>query len=410
MPTLPGLHHARLPGQAASPSMPSLALPGEGVSVKGMRLKTWQISPHYHCSIIGTCLTTGELRQLLVKLGEPEARAAGDHALHARGVRLAGEEGTAGKLLNKALDRRHDSDIRRVSKLNDVNELRRFWREAYDRGDISGAYWALLSHPATDEKLKRDVFGDVHMLSHLVGSASRLDLARLTELQRTVEEKDEVIARQERRLAKVGAERDELRREISRLQEAVILAGAASAAAEATSRSKPSAPSDDAPRLEDMARKLGEIREEMRRQQVRAEQAEANAVALQRENDTLERLLAGEDTAEDGVAVRARGAAEGAVLYVGGRRSLYDKLRALADVHGVTLLLHDGGMEDSTTLLPAVLAQAQTVLFPVDHISHTAAGIIKRACRESGKSYQPLRSSGISSFVVAIGEVGASQS
>ncbi|SFB45956.1 hypothetical protein SAMN03159496_03921 [Rhizobium sp. NFR07] len=386
--------------------MPPLVLPGEGVPVKGMRLKTWQISPHYHCSIIGTCLTTGELRQLLVKLGEPEARAAGDHALHARGVRLAGEEGTAGKLLNKALDRRHDAIIKRMSKLGDADELRRFWREAYDRGDISGAYWALLSHPATDEKLKRDVFGDVHMLSHLVGSASRLDIARLTDLQRTVEEKDEMIARLERRLEKTGSERDEMRREIARLQEAVIQAGAASAAAEAASRRKASAPSEEAPRSGELAQKLGEVREELRRQQARAEEAEANAAELQRENETLERLLSSEDAADEGAGVKVRGAAEGAILYVGGRRSLYDKLRALADVHGVTLLLHDGGMEDSTTLLPAVLAQAETVLFPVDHISHTAAGIIKRACRESGKSYQPLRSSGISSFVAAIGARG----
>ncbi len=68
----------------------------------------------------------------------------------------------------------------------------------------------------------------------------------------------------------------------------------------------------------------------------------------------------------------------------------------------MTLLLHDGGLEDSTTLLPAALAQATTVVFPVDHISHTAAGIIKRFCRESGKAYMPLRSAGLTSFLAAI--------
>jgi hypothetical protein len=406
MTALPGLHHARLPSSTVPAFVPPPAPTGAAAPDKGSRLKTWQISSHYHCSIIGTCLTTGELRRVLVKLGEAEARTSTDHALHARGVRLAGEDGAAGKLLNKALDRRHDGELRRVSKLADVEQLRRFWREAYDRGDISGAYWALLSHPATDEKLRRDIFGDVHMLSHLVGSASRLDLARLTELQRVVEEREETIARQERRLAKTGSERDALRREIARLQEALIQAGAVRAASAAADRRQLSAPSDGATRSDELARRLDEIREELRQQKVRAEQAEVTAAELLRENETLERMLTGGQDGQEAGVVKSRDAAAGAILYVGGRRNLYDKLRAVADMHGVTLMLHDGGMEDSTTLLPAVLAQAQKVLFPVDHISHTAAGIIKRACRESGKTYQPLRSSGLSSFVAAIG-VGA---
>src|SRR5262245_16697177 len=82
------------------------ALPDSG---KAQRRKTWEISPTFHCSIIGTCLTAAELRHFLVKLGDPDARTASDHALHSRGVRAAGQRDTAGKLLNKALDRRHET-------------------------------------------------------------------------------------------------------------------------------------------------------------------------------------------------------------------------------------------------------------------------------------------------------------
>ena len=44
--------------------------------------------------------------------------------------------------------------------------------EALEHGEIAGPYWALLTHPVTDNRLVQQVFGDVHMLSHQVGAAA----------------------------------------------------------------------------------------------------------------------------------------------------------------------------------------------------------------------------------------------
>jgi hypothetical protein len=46
-------------------------------------------------------------------------------------------------------------------------------------------------------------------------------------------------------------------------------------------------------------------------------------------------------------------------------------------------------------------------LFPVDCVSHAAVGMIKRICRNGGKRYLPLRSSGLSSFVAALSGLGS---
>jgi hypothetical protein len=100
----------------------------------------------------------------------------------------------------------------------------------------------------------------------------------------------------------------------------------------------------------------------------------------------------------------------GSVLYVGGRTNLFDHLRAYAESRNVELLLHDGGMEDSTTMLPALVGQAATVLFPVDHISHTAVGLVKRLCRQQAKPYLPLRSAGLACFLAAISGAGGAYS
>jgi orotidine-5'-phosphate decarboxylase len=46
------------------------------------------------------------------KMGESDAKTATDHVLHGRGVLSAGRPDTAGKMLNKTLDRRHETLIK----------------------------------------------------------------------------------------------------------------------------------------------------------------------------------------------------------------------------------------------------------------------------------------------------------
>ena len=108
---------------------------------------------------------------------------ASDHDLHGQGVLLANLRDGRGKLLHKALDKRHRLAIGRFEKAKTTDEVRALWRHAVKQGDIPGGYWAALTHPATNDALIRDIFGEVHMLSHLVGAANRADIRRLSELE-----------------------------------------------------------------------------------------------------------------------------------------------------------------------------------------------------------------------------------
>src|SRR5882672_2262237 len=83
------------------------------------RTRIWEFGTSLHCSIIGTRLTTAELRHVLVKLKIGDADAASDHELHALGVMLAGRREDGGKFLQKALDRRHHIAINRYSRASD---------------------------------------------------------------------------------------------------------------------------------------------------------------------------------------------------------------------------------------------------------------------------------------------------
>jgi len=370
------------------------------------RRKTWEISPTFHCSIIGTCLTAAELRQFLVKLGEPDARMASDHVLHSRGVRAASERGVAGKLLNKALDRRHETMIKRFSKLSTADELRALWNECLEQGEISGAYWAVMSHPATDRPLTQEVFGEVHMLSHLVGSSSRLDLARLRALQIEVDAKKEKIVRQEERLHAAARDRARLRQRIDELEESLVRVQAARLAEDDVVESRPEQIAvvhrleAESARADALSVRLAQAEERVKELEKRAAALAQHNTALQHEADSLEAAFAANEI--DGAIDNAPEAKTASILYVGGRRNLFERLRLLASKRGIDLMIHDGGIEDNNTLLPGLVSQVVATVFPVDCISHAAAGMVKRLCHEKGKPFVPLRSASLASFIAAI--------
>jgi hypothetical protein len=91
---LPGLP-ARLPmlpvkvGPAPRTILFDRSIPAQATPSEPKRRRIWEISGHFHCSIIGTCLTTTELRQIL-KIHVAGAHEGSDHELHSQAVLLAG--------------------------------------------------------------------------------------------------------------------------------------------------------------------------------------------------------------------------------------------------------------------------------------------------------------------------------
>src|SRR5260370_5087467 len=172
-------------GRIAMKSRSSGEASGDAFVPPGSRRRTaiWDMHHSMHCSIIGTSLSTSEIRRLLIKLGVHGAESASDHDLHKQGVTLAGQAQGGGKFIQKALDRRHEAAIKQFAKAQDECALRLLWDDAVRRGDIPGAYWAVLSHPAATDAIMRNTFGDVHILYHLVGAANRADIRRLCQLE-----------------------------------------------------------------------------------------------------------------------------------------------------------------------------------------------------------------------------------
>jgi hypothetical protein len=369
------------------------------------RTTIWDMHHSMHCSIIGTCLSSGEIRRLLIKLGVHGAESASDHDLHKQGVTLAGQAQGGGKFIQKALDRRHEAAIKQFAKAQDEGALRQLWDDAVRRGDIPGAYWAVLSHPAATDAIMRKTFGDVHMLSHMVGAANRADIRRLCQLEQENAALSAKLELQQRQLRDGFVERDN---KIRLLNEAL-------SRALARAPTSPAHADDDVRAAEaaliDLDRRLDREVTRRRRLESRLEattsavsqaervrqEAEGECERLHRELSLVEAQISGWLGEEQSALAPQLGGAQ--VLYVGGRAHQVPQLKALVERAGGKFLHHDAGIEHSMTLLPGLISRADCVVFPIDCVSHDAMGMLKRQCRQLAKPFVPVRTSSLASLL-----------
>ena len=366
------------------------------------RTRIWELSPHLHCSIVGTCLSTAELRQVLAKAGM--AHDGTEHERHGQGVLLAGLHDGRAKLLHKALDRRHRLAIARFESARTLEEVRGRWRQAARQGDIPGGYWAALTHPATDDALIREIFGEVHMLSHLVGAANRADIRQLSELEADNARLQEKLARQQEHLRQDITTRDARIRELSDLlarriadqprEEAADIATLAGLIAGLEQRLRA-----ETNRRAALEERLGRATESLAQERRRSGALASEVRALSEEIEAVEAGFVARGDNHEPAPPLVAGLT---LLYVGGRPDKLGHLRTLSERLGARLLHHDGGVDDRSGLLGGLVSRVDLVMFPVDCISHEAATAVKRLCRQMDKPFVPLRSTGTASFAAAL--------
>lgn len=374
-------------------------------ALRATRTRLAELAGTLHCSIIGTCLSTRELRQLLVRLGLafPDID---DHAAHKLGVTIAGRHDAAGKLLNKALDQRHRLAINRFAKAQAEEDVQALWHEALRSGDIPGAYWAVMTHPASTHALIGAAFGEVHMLSHLVGAANRADIRRLRTLEAEKAELEAKVARQQVQLRDAIVSRDA---EIGDLRDALAKRIVANVmpAIEDTDRTTVALVADlerklarEAARRQTLEQRLHTARAHWQQERAMRVAAEQREAALRDELVAVETMLPLATASAPSREPPLLGGTT--ILYVGGRPQQIVGLRGLADRAGVSLLHHDGGVEDNISNLGGLVSRADVVVFPVDCVSHAAVTMVKQLCQQGGKGFVALRSASASAFLACV--------
>jgi hypothetical protein len=261
----------------------------------------------------------------------------------------------------------------------------------------------------------RKIFGEVHMLSHLVGAANRADIRRLRELEARNAELSEKVERQQAALREAVVTRDRI---IDGLQRSLAAASTARVSPQPCAAvAEQEAGEPDGGVIAELNEWLAAMTIRHDRLRLKVEQAAAErdvarralAAVERRERALLDeiaalehRLAADEQAEASNNQVTLAGTT---ILYVGGHPHQIAQLRFTANSFGATFLHHDGGLEGRGSLIASLISRADLVLFPVDCVSHAAFAAIKKSCRQMDKKYRPLRSSGRSSLVAALHEV-----
>lgn len=410
-----GLKLAALGQAASSPARPGLAptccdhdAPDfandtEAQPTAAPRTKLHQLDAHLHCSVLGTCLSTAELRKLMAR--HMPVKDLSDLDIHHTAVGLASQGGDAAKTLHKALDQRHAGPVRSFAAAKDAAALEAAWHQAWQQGEIPGAYWALLTHKAVTPDLRQLAFGAVHMLSHLMGSANRQEIRRFVALERDSADLHDKLDREQGRRTELLQERD-------RLAEQLRQQALAHETELAQARAQPADAGPSAQELQRIAlhterREQAERTAQDAQQQVDAlqrqlERLQAHAQAMAEELGAAEAELQRVSAGINPDASTAPQLTAQKLLYVGGRPSTLPAIRDFVARHGGELLHHDGGIESRKGLLAALLPKADLVVFPVDCIDHDSALNLKKLCERHQREFVALRSASLASFAAAL--------
>ncbi len=162
--------------QAELPDLPEAASTSR-------RRKLWEIPHKFHCPVVGSCFAVKELRSLMHKVMHLP-RDTSDFVLHTTAVGACENRSRLAELLHKTLEKRYALTIRRFAASKTADGVRQLWREATASGvELPGALWAAWTHPACDSLLEHEIYGDIHMIQHQVGTGARADLKTLQALR-----------------------------------------------------------------------------------------------------------------------------------------------------------------------------------------------------------------------------------
>ena len=386
-----------------------------------LRKKLWELDQYYHCSVIGTCLTLAELRQIQRRLGGANRILATDHDLHRAFVGAARDATPASRLLHKLLDRKYKPAIQQIGKARSAEEFAACWDAALSAGDVAGAYWALITQPGVPNEVLDRIYGEVHMLSHLSGASIRVDLQELSLLRRRCPELEAQLADAKATARRRLAEREDV---INALNKRLVRSLEVESKLQATEirlatlKKQPLAERLTA-EVEDLTARLIAGRERAERAEAAADTWKQQATRSIDQNQwlaqqlaesrqerdmletTLERLLSprsGNVDDADATVCTGPDLVGRCVLYVGGRHGQCMHFRELVERRNGRFIHHDGGREDARAQLWDVVRQADAVLCPLDCVSHDAMHRIKRFCERNTKPLVLLPRASLAAF------------
>ena len=392
------------------------------------RLKFWDMNFRYHCAALGTCLTLRELRQIAKKAKITGINTWSDYDMHVSFLHAMDAKCHVSMLVNKMLDKKYKLIIKQLSKTKSEEERIEIWNNAVITGDVAGAFWALLTHPETTENTLFQVYGKVHMLSHLSGASARIDMKEFYNLEQYNKGLENQIKRKDisnsKKFQKIESQLSQTKVQLSKALKQIKTLESAQQELDAIKNTpfvenlqhqvnQQKVELDNANESKYRAEK-SEVkwrqratREQQEKQQLQQQLSDVSEEKISTENNLINLLNRQEDEVDNCTScINTNPNLCGrCVLYIGGRNSQYSHFRKLVEQQNGQFIHHDGGREDSYQKLASIVAKADVVFCPLDCVSHTAMNLVKRHCQNNTKQLVYIPHASLSAFSKGLTEV-----
>jgi hypothetical protein len=368
--------------------------------VAKQRRHLWDLPANAHCPVIGLCLPLALLRRLVNK-GLGGKALAEDYDLHVGAVAECKSRSRVSVLLEDALDQRYCVMLHKFKGARTAAAVDQLWQAAKGGDDMAGAFWAALTHPASDHEHQDALLREVHMLHHHACAAPRTapgQAAKLTAALALGERQAQQLLEKARELAQSNQLLAQTRAEVVG-RDAVILRLQQQLQEQAAAM----------PDLEARLR----LKEKLQFAEERERERQAQLVELRRELAEAKLQLSAigmpaiEEFEEEACAPPVR-LDDKTVLCVGGRNRSVASYRGMTEQTGASFSHHDGGLEDSAALLDASLAAADLVICQTGCISHSAYWRVKNHCKRTGKQCVFVDNPSASSFSFGLQRIAVS--
>lgn len=333
------------------------------------------------------------LRRLVNKALGGKA-VADDYEVHVGAVAECVHRNRLSGLMQDELERRYAREVKAYRLVKTTKAVADMWATAVRQGDVAGAFWAALTHPHCDDILQEVLCRDMHMLQHQAGATVRIDIAKFNALMDEnailSRELGKVQTRSTRLLSDKNGEIERLHVQLMQLRaEGVAKDSRLAFLSEDLAALKASIPGFDAGvRLQKKVVQMAARQTELEGQNTELRQKLASATKSLEALGSAALSAVRTDVPErpepylSPVTVYLK---QKTVLCVGGRSGNIANYRDLVERVGGRFAHHDGGLEDSQSVLDSSLAAADLVICQTGCISHNAYWKVKDFCKRTGK-------------------------
>ncbi|MBL4762667.1 MAG: DUF2325 domain-containing protein [Gammaproteobacteria bacterium] len=362
-------------------------------------MSIWDLPIHNCCPIIGTCLDIKQLKRIKQRFGKElqgVQQLDTDYDLHSYFVAISSSKNPISIYINKILKKKYQRFVSDIKKHTSEAAIEALWSDipATNLNSLAGYFWAIVSSEHVSEALKKRVFGEIHMISHIAGQSN------ITTTQSLLDDKHQAlqeVVKKNRLLESKNRQLEDLRHQLNELRLRNVKISKRNSSIEKENALTGVSTQDN--RFQEQ--KIYQLQQHINQLGDKLQTRNNPAVLLsnlykpEKNKPEQKKIKNCDNNCSECKRVDLCGKK---ILYVGGFSRHRKKFQQITHSCNGEFYYHDGGMQQSTHLLNSLIKKADCIFFPIDCVSHGAMGRIKSLAKTHCKDCVFLRSASLSSF------------